>query len=87
MAVIVKGDNMPKNCQYCRHNKPSRYGDFYCHMDLGETPRNMKDCPLKSVDGLIEQIIEEYGHSTSLDGIIDVIKEYCEVSDNDKGET
>lgn len=40
---------------------------------------------IKSVEGLIEEIAEKYGHSTSLEildtyhGIIGIIMEYCEV--------
>ena len=76
MSVIVKEIDMPENCLECQVN---------C-LRIGRKA----ECPLKSVDGLIEKIdklayseteygIEEFDASkiVRLDDLVEVIKEYC----------
>ena len=89
MSVIITEMDMPKECTDCLlHNN---LGD-YCRgrLEIASIVRGKNDCPLKSIEGLIDQINLEicspnyYCSETETAGkIIDIIKEYCEVSDAD----
>lgn len=87
MSVILTGINADIKCIDC----PMKDLDDNCMAQehSGDTWEEMKaDCPLKSVDGLIEQV-EQSKHQRSLsdddltfyqDGLdeaIAIIKEYC----------
>lgn len=86
MSVIITGITSDIKCIDC----PMRDLDDNCLAQKyeSETWEEMKaDCPLKSIDGLIENIKttdSDYrynGHNLSIDGVIEIIKEYCEVSE------
>lgn len=100
MAVIVKGMDMPESCASCDLTYLDTGDDAYlgtnehrCVVDDSVIDCNTSgreyDCPLKSVDGLIEQIRrQEFAHFTDNGGyymtpaeIKDVletmIKKYC----------
>lgn len=90
MAVIVTGMDMPESCKRC----PIRY-DCYRWIRFLQTQTTtachpkMEGCPLKSVDGLIEQIRrQEFVHFTDNGGyymtpaeikdvVETIIKKYC----------
>ena len=61
MSVIVTGIDMPKSCVCCVFYV-GQVGNVYCKFTrrkVGTTVacyERMKDCPLRSVDGLIEEI-------------------------------
>lgn len=94
MSIIVTGMKMPQNClDYCpmfRHGT-----DNYTYCVIGKSkPSAIKrsdDCPLKSVDGLIEKITEyrnkinaggdefKVGQLWGIDEVTEIIKEYCEM--------
>lgn len=92
MAVINIEKDMPESCSMCDHrtvctvfgkgwaDANNRYSlGVYCRLD---------DCPLKSIEGLIERIQEskinvdldigqEMYYNNAVDNIIEIIKEYC----------
>ena len=92
MSVILKEIEMPKNCSDCPcfdgengECRATGSRDTWC----SEPPRS---CPLKSIDGLIDEFKKRYpknyagdfelgGRSCkfSLTQVIRIIKEYCEV--------
>lgn len=83
MSVIVTGMDMPENCSDCPIN--DSYG--VCNI-LRESPDDGKldNCPLKSVDGLIDAIKTGTGIRckdklwnvfTSDEDIIEIIRKYC----------
>lgn len=61
MSVIVMGMEMPKNCVNCPicHTNWDNYA--YCAIGKSETcdDKRPDDCPLKSVDELVEKIHKE----------------------------
>lgn len=88
MSVIIKGMEMPRNCMFCPlyvRDSESKHCAVTDKWNAVSGINRLDDCPLKSIEGLIEEIVEKYGHSTSLEvldtyhGIIGIIKEYCEV--------
>lgn len=101
MTVILV-DKIPQNCGECplcyednyfSINPPNQCNFAYAPMGLDITKKH-EDCPLKSVDGLVERInklayseteygIEEFDASkiVRLDDLIEVIKEYCGMED------
>lgn len=91
MSVIVTGMDIPKYCSDCS----MRYYNMGCWItENGLDWENcdkirLEDCPLKSIDGLIDKIIEQ-GDLYAIGGIaggklvkfgiqiaIKTIKEYC----------
>ena len=85
MSVIITGMDMPKenNCKFCEKD---------CFWQGADVDRNdhIEDCPLKSVDGLIEEIkkmkitsgVKNQGTwNECLYYVTERIKEYCEVSE------
>ena len=88
MSVIVTGIDMPKNCVDCRKESTQNVVGIDCSW------LDNKNCPLKSIDGLIERIekakgvFNQHGEQASLEATglqyaIELIKEYCEVQDAD----
>ena len=101
MSVVIAGMKMPKNCYECSISHPKgldepwNYACFATMKDVtcDDDSRN-RDCPLKSIDGLIKKIVNSPSdvgqdmYKTKYDGaarrqneIIEIIKEYCEVSE------
>lgn len=100
MTVILV-DKMPQNCGEC----PLRYEDSYFSMNPPtqcnfvyapvnglDVTRKHEDCPLKSIDGLIEKITEyrnknagddefNVGQLWGIDEVTEIIKEYCGMED------
>lgn len=95
MAVIVKGMDMPESCSDCPicHCKgKDEPWNYYCSATMNDIniqewdlTRN-DNCPLRSVDGLIEKIetdmshymYDDYGNTTTEhDVLVGIIKEYC----------
>ena len=97
MAVIVTGMGIPKNCASCDLTYLDTGDDAYfgtnehrCVVDDSvidcNTSEREYDCPLKSIDGLIEKIetdmshymYDDYGNTTTEhDVLVGIIKEYC----------
>ena len=95
MSVIITGMDMPENCANCPLTYLDTGDDAYwglneyrCVKDNGlidiHDKERLDDCPLKSVDGLIDKIEIEicsrnyYTRETDTrDKIIEIIKEYC----------
>lgn len=81
MSVIIPGMDLPGSCNHCELNDGVK-----CNI-TGESwnwgmARRKSNCPLKSVDGLIEKIkdIEIEPHPNGVlakKKCIDEIKEYC----------
>ena len=93
MAVIVTGMDMPKEkCDGCSFRLGG--GSDYCTKmdDKTWVIQELKICPLKSVEGLIEKVeklkpnnpnFEHYtGETRAINSVIEVIKEYCEVKES-----
>ncbi len=87
MAVIVAGMYVPKCCNECY--LAAGYGcEIKCQiMTTKEMESKPDDCPVKSMDGLIDAIKtgealrckDTAGNIFTLnDHIFDIIKEYCE---------
>ena len=88
MAVINIEKEMPESCGMCDHRTVCTvfgkgWADANNRYSLGVHSR-LDDCPLKSVDGLIEEIRTEtsnpFRNSDYQDGLMkamDIIKEYC----------
>lgn len=89
MSVIVTGMDVPKSCEECHYNNSS----CWCSITNSGIDREFEyrerldDCPLKSIDELIEKITqlptEENAEGQDMFQAYDVlrtIKEYCEVS-------
>lgn len=92
MAVIVKGMDMPEDCASCDF-RVDGIGNIHCgktYSRIGITCacyERMKDCPLRSVEGLIEYIKKHsypvrYDRNSieqgmTITGIEQAIKEYC----------
>ena len=88
MSVIVTGIDMPKNCKECELTFLDTGDDAYfgtncnrCIYDYAEICHDDKrwdDCPLRSVEGLIEKIEERRSkQNCSCSDCIDIIREYC----------
>ena len=93
MTVIVKGMDMPENCASCDFRVVDGIGKIRCgktYSRIGITCacyERMKDCPLRSVEGLIEYIKKHsypvrYDRNSieqvmTITGIEQAIKEYC----------
>ena len=90
MSVIV-GMDMPKSCYACKLRKGCNC--IIKKMYLPDLSVQNQDCPLKSIDGLIDKIIER-GDLYTIGGraggksvkfgmqiAIKIIKEYCEVKE------
>jgi hypothetical protein len=87
MSVIVTGMDMPERCIQCSFHNNS---NDYCKIkyEFASLVKGKNDCPLKSIDGLIEKIKEmpnrnpSYSHTCDVvdrEDLIEIIKEYCEV--------
>lgn len=92
MSVIVTGMSMPKNCARCEFRK-YHDGDDFCELIkilCGIEWRTKDvDCPLKPVEGLIEEIEQRQRIISLFKGLsgaeemkgmndcIKIIKEYC----------
>lgn len=91
MGVIVTGMKMPESCVECdkrRFNKCYMNGVMAIEHEYRNNNKKINpDCPLKSVDGLIEKIKEHNEcHRDEIDGlymndILEIVKEYCEMED------
>lgn len=94
MSVILTGVDTPKNCDSCDLYVLDRDGFPYCAKTkqfIFKGKIHNKDCPLKSVDGLIEMLNDarycgggHYSENALSSGIlsaIEIIKEYCEMED------
>ena len=70
MAVIVKGMDMPKSCKKCPAFATSACELWSKHKTYSDQmSKRHDDCPLKSVDELIEQIRrQEFVHFTDNGG-------------------
>ena len=97
MSVIITDMKMPNNCRECSFVIGK--GDYrYCpkvvddDCRMRDVSRNFKerhyDCPLRSVDGLIDEINK--GVSTfnffaekAVAQVTEIIRDYCEVEDDD----
>ena len=85
MSVIVTNANMPPTCWNCDFIDGG--DDCFFLRENAQIESRYENCPLKSVEGLIDYIKDvdrDYrynGHNLSIDGVIEIIKEYCEVSD------
>ena len=89
MSVIVTGIDMPKNCVDCRKESTQNVVGIDCSW------LDNKNCPLKSIDGLIAKINkQEFTHhngenhwymtpSEIKEIVENIIREYCEVQDAD----
>ena len=95
MSVFITGTDMPKGCHECQKFLD---GDDYCIIqDLAMTgdewdkytfDKQYKNCPLKSVEGLIEKVEQlkkscandSYGKcmTNAISRVEKLIKEYCE---------
>ena len=92
MAVILTGNDMPRNCWECEIE--GCVSSCPCMEGYAESSdyknRRHDSCPLKSVDGLIEKIEGKREpsvggfnymsgqYNVGLRDAIDAIKEYCE---------
>lgn len=80
-GVIVTDMEMPKTCMKCKDFVTYSIYDGYCiklkkHMHVTDsTKERCPDCPLKSIEGLIEKI--ESQTMISKKSVIGLIKEYC----------
>ena len=95
MALILTDMKIPNNCRECSFVIDK--GDYrYCsrlvndNCSMRDVSRNFKerhyDCPLRSVDGLIDEINK--GASTvnaenAVAQVTETIRDYCEVEDDD----
>ena len=97
MSVIVIGMDMPESCDICSYMKTNDdlmsddYRYMYCnHPYMGEfvsdyVATRHPNCPLKSVEGLIEEIkkhsdrLKDSLYGDGLRHCIEIIEEYCEV--------
>lgn len=86
MSVIVTGIDMPKSCAECQDQrcKVSDEWDLFDWCDY----KRVDGCPLKSIDGLIEEITQlptqENAEGQDMFQAYDVlrtIREYCEVKE------
>ena len=60
MAVIITNMNMPESCYECRFSEPA-YSGNRCDNMIGHTygeilTDRVKNCPLKSVDEMMEEL-------------------------------
>ena len=94
MSVIVTNANMPPTCWNCDFIDGGDDCFFLC--ENAQIESRYENCPLKSVEGLIEKFKEKYPKNYcgepefggmnccfSLITVIQIIKEYCEVEDAD----
>lgn len=91
MSVIIKGMNMPRNCMFCPlyvRDSESKHCAVTDKWNAVSGINRLYDCPLKSIEELIEKMKENCNYdnkdklsdySIDLDEAIDIIKEYCEV--------
>lgn len=87
MTVIVTGKKMQKSCGMCDASGTGVCRKWMPLHQRNEMRERAKDCPLKSVEGLIEQIVskkyakpigcEETRHNNTIDEVIGIINEYC----------
>ena len=90
MAVIATGMDMPKSCWECPLTEKMSCFNF----DFEDSEKRPKDCPLKSVEGLIEKInnLSDTIRGIRSDGncfftpeeVIKIIKEYCELEESNE---
>lgn len=85
MSVIVTGMDVPKSCGECRCTTDYYDGSTVCCLGANDIDWNNRpiDCPLKSVDGLIEKIeqLKKNLVRMTATGAEKLIKEYCEVKE------
>ena len=103
MSVIIIEMKMPNNCRECSFVIGK--GDYrYCpkvvddDCRMRDVSRNFKerhyDCPLRSVEGLVEHIRKwsypvhydknSFEHGMTMTGIEQAIREYCEVENENR---
>ena len=92
MSVTLKNTTMPNCCNECDFlgniDDKGNACPCYCFMDntliLTDGKKRHEDCPLESVDELIEQLQEyrkemaKVDHYDLVGDCIDIVKEYCE---------
>ena len=93
MSVIATGMDMPRSCGSCEAS-----GTGVCKLWMKSSEINgigynrHPDCPIKSVEGLIEEIRKmpndnpSYWHTCDVvdrENLIEIIKEYCKVSEKE----
>ena len=81
MSVIVTGMDMPKDCGVCMECTRLK---AFCPVDGHHEPHlDKRRCPLKSIDGLIDKfsMVNGCGDFIATYDVINIIKEYCEVSE------
>ena len=93
MSVIIKDMGYPVTCRNCGLAISIKPNAFVCPWEndyIAEKGERLKNCPLKSVEGMIAKVLSEVDGGTDDKYIryIDVcerieksIKEYCEVSE------
>lgn len=85
MSVIVTGMDMPERCHTCGLKLKGTCPRLIKSVSVLQKTR-LEDCPLKSIDGLINKVYQldfDYGdyydHTSEIqDKIIATIKEYCD---------
>ena len=97
MSVILTDMKMPNNCRECSF-VIGKGGYRYCpkvvddDCRMRDVSRNFKerhyDCPLRSVDGLIDEINKgvctvNFFTEKAVAQAIEIIRDYCEVEDDD----
>lgn len=80
MAVIDTSRDLPESCEKCWKKDCSIYGTEWMSISSTDTYRNSRDknCPLKSVIGLAEDIATK--SNMSIDDIstaFEIIDKYC----------
>lgn len=88
MSVIITGIECQKSCKSCNCKDDENEYCFLQDLAMTEdewksfTPdKQYKNCPLKSVEGLIEKI--RVYRELPVKQVIEIIKEYCEVSEDE----
>ena len=87
-GLIIKGMDMPKSCYDCPLCDEECFGAYKCIKaeSWGSETSRADDCPHRTVDGLVDKIIErqrEYDGKNCTEVIIglaeaiQIIKDYC----------
>ena len=93
MAVIITDMDMPKSCVECdkrKFNKCYINGAMVIEHEYRNNDKKIHpDCPMKSVDGLIQTLRDQFadedgnavGEYWKHEDVIEIIKEYCGMED------
>lgn len=95
MSVIVAGMDMPYYCGKCGGCYDYANDKYFCALDdnsfdvvIDKEVKRHKDCPLKSIDGLLEKITQlptqkntEGQDMYQAYDVLRTIREYCEVKE------